>query len=282
MGLGDAEAVTMKNAPAAGSTARGETQLLPPFSRLGVPMSSELTETIRLHLPAGHKPGACAARDGARYCYNGVLLSPRPDTDVEALLCATDGQVLAVVPVAVDPVSARVTKPLLLPAAACQANSREVTLDVKGEVRVCDGRKTAAHALLEQEGRFPALREVFPKPEMLAKYNALTLDIGILKNLAAAVSDDRTVTLLIPPANNKGEIVGVVPVVGRKQGQTTTAAIGLFCPKAVGAGPTPFRQRVAEVIPLLPEKSTGFAPRATSSESPTTPTPEPPRQKGGK
>jgi hypothetical protein len=217
-----------------------------------------LNEAIRLHLPAGHKPGACAARDSTRYVLAAVMLSPRPDTDTEALLCATNGQGLAVVPVVVDPVSARVTKPLLLPAAACQANSREVTLDVKDEVRVCNGRKTAAHALPEQGGRFPALRKVFPKPETLANYNALTLDIGILKNLAAAVSDDGTITLLIPPANDKGEILGVIPVVGQKEGQTAMAAVGLLCPKAASAGPTAFRQRVAEVISLLPENSTVF------------------------
>src|SRR5262249_43914700 len=95
---------------------------------------------VRLTVPAGHKAGACTkdgGRAGVRYATNSVLLVSGAQGE-QAYLASTDGTALSILPVAAEGAE----QPQLLPIKAVQATTKGRAVEVNGEVRVTDGKKT--------------------------------------------------------------------------------------------------------------------------------------------
>jgi|HubBroStandDraft_4_1064222.scaffolds.fasta_scaffold00070_67 hypothetical protein len=187
-----------------------------------------MSNTFKLTIPAGHKLQPCASKEEHRFNAMPHVLALRAGE--QSYLVASDGRVLAMLPVQVD---GEIDKPTLLPAAACNGNGKPTTLDVNGEVRRTTGKKTDLHALPAPDAgaswRYPGFGHVFPVRSELSGYTAIRLDVNKLANIAGAVSADGCVTLLLAPVDDKeGAVIKPIAVIGQSgDGQ---AGIGMLVP----------------------------------------------------
>lgn len=165
-----------------------------------VPATPAASQTHYFAVPAGLKVGDCADRSAVRYGGMGyVALVPADEAGSQ--LVATDGKILAVVPVTCCPPT---PKPVLLPAKACNAGKRDTLVEVNGQVRHGEagvrGRSPAKFTeepLPDQDERFPAAGSVLRNINLIDCV-ALRIDAGHLARLAKAISPDGCVTLLLP------------------------------------------------------------------------------------
>jgi hypothetical protein len=178
-----------------------------------------MSEVTKFTVPAGHKPGACAETD-SRYAMSSALLF-RGAVGNMGYLASCNGKVLSILPTH----DAGPAKPVLLPPKAVNANGKARDVEVNGEVRTTDGKKTEVFPLPEQEGRWPNLGQVFP--QSVDGYTVLSLDVKHLAALVSAIAADGKVTLLIPPTDAKtGQVEKPVVAVGIGE----TRGIGLVMP----------------------------------------------------
>lgn len=162
---------------------------------------------LRYELPARCRLDKVCASEDSRYRLNQILALPNGKD--EAHLVATNGKILAVVPVGASTLE---TEPALLPREAGKAGAKGAKVDVNGEIRVTQGKRIDVHPTIAQEGRFPSVQAVIPDT---ADSIRLTLDAGLLADLAGAIAPGTNhVTLYIPQPNEAGDVVGAIGVVG--------------------------------------------------------------------
>ncbi len=112
-----------------------------------------MSSTFTLQVPAGIKAGACA-EETSRYTMSSALAFTRNE---QSYVVSGNGKILAALPVTSDPIE----KPVLLPPKAVDGNSKGATVSVNGEVRRTVGKKIDVYESAPQEGRYPALDQVF-------------------------------------------------------------------------------------------------------------------------
>jgi hypothetical protein len=177
-----------------------------------------------LHLPQGHRLSAASGGEGGRF--DRVLLAPHPDGGnvKDAALVATDGRMVAVLPVTVsgpdgEPLAAPVPAQLL-PAAGLDTDDDGLDTDDDG---LPAGRVVRRY-------KFPDAHAVFPDADKVAGYTTVSLATDLLRELTAAISPSGFVTLLVPPPQD-GRVTAPVVVIGHDDGQD-----GLPPQGAVGVG----------------------------------------------
>lgn len=159
------------------------------------------------------------------------LLATPPDSP--SYIAATEGHILAIVPVETTVSEAR---RVAIPANICQgAKGKPVELANNGEWRrterdrygrLVPGCKVQIEASVSMDDvRFPEFQSVLPAPTP-EKYLALKIDTAFLQKLSAALNTESdSLTLLIPPAYSRvdpktGEreqsrnIADIIPVIG--------------------------------------------------------------------
>ncbi len=219
-------------------------------------MSEQTTNLVKFTVPSGHKAGACAASESMRYATSNVALVPGKPNESGAhanYLIATDGNVLSFLPVE----ATGNDKPLLLPADSVKANGKETSVEVNGEVRSTNGKKTSVAPLPEQSGLFPAVGSVLPKSGDMTYHACLTLDAELLSKLASAISQTGVVSLFIPMAD-KGQICKPVIAVGLGgDDNERPIGIGLLMPMT-NPKKDYCRQHVENIAGDIPEKTIRF------------------------
>jgi hypothetical protein len=153
-------------------------------------------------IPAGHKPGACCAKEDRRYTMKSAVLM-RGATG--SFITATDGKVLSVLPVECSAHNA----PVLLPPKALDAGAQDKTCDLgKDQLKTTTtgkNHKTSLYPLPKQEGKYPDFKELLP--EDVSHCHAIILDATLLANLASAISPAGIVTLYVPASSTKPILV---------------------------------------------------------------------------
>lgn len=148
----------------------------------------------------GRKPGKIATTESTRYGLDTVRVAKGRD-DL-AWLGVTDGKIALVQCLDAEAPA----HPVALPPAACNANGTDALVRVTdSEVFTTCSRKTSVHERDSDPGRFPALHAVFHAKDLGGRI--ITLDAGLLKKLADAMSDDGKVTLILPPVDSRPIIV---------------------------------------------------------------------------
>lgn len=201
---------------------------------------------FKITVPAGHKISGCAANEKhSRFGATCKVMAYRSGD--QGYLTATNGRILSITPVEMDAIE----KPVYLPAKAVDSNGSATNIEVNGEVRRQCGKKTEVFPNAEQEGRFPAIKSIFPND--LSDYRNVTLDANLLKALADAISDGGCVTLLIPPAGKEGEIVSPLVAIGSRNEGAENGGIGLIMPVGGKSVASQRRAALAEHVANIPE-----------------------------
>lgn len=191
-----------------------------------------MSNAIRFTVPAGHKLENCCAKDGARFALSNVLAFKGGE---QSYLTATNTRVLAVLPISPD--GGDFANPTFLPPKAMNANGKAKRVEVNGEVRTSDGKKTEVYPIPNEEGFFPGIGHVFRKPT--EGYTVLTLNAKLLLDLANAISPDGVITLFVPPNDpkgtgithdNSGQVTGEVYAVGTDSETDTPVGFGAIMP----------------------------------------------------
>lgn len=142
----------------------------------------------------------CCAREGSRYAIQAVEARPGNEPG-EAYLSATDGRVLAVVPTSADDLE----KPILIPYDVLPTRKdNDVILKENGFFRQVRGGKIVDEG--DPDGSFPPTADVVPKGDTFKL--VIGLNAGLLLNLAHAVGEEGTVTLLIGKPNKPIGVMG--------------------------------------------------------------------------
>ncbi len=200
--------------------------------------------SFKFTIPAGLNPGLCC-QENLRYDGTRCVLAVKGIENGLTYLVATNGRILSVVPID----SPGPDQPTLLPAQAVMTGPGKRGLDEDFEeeftpqeavVEISEnGEEISAaigvkpdHATVwpasKKEGRFPNARFVLPM-ESIDGYSNLTINVNLLATLAKAISDGGILTLLIPKADDKGNVGSTLIAVGQND-ESQLIGIGLIVP----------------------------------------------------
>jgi hypothetical protein len=145
--------------------------------------------------------------------------------------------------------------PIFLPGKSCNANGKPLLMEVNGELRTNNGKKTECQPLPEQEGVFPAIGQVFPSmAEVDASYTVLCIDANLLSKLASAISDHGCVVLFIPPGHEQtGQVDKPIVALGMQEKAENPAGIGMIVPMMVNTSNDHGREYIAGKLKHLAE-----------------------------
>ena len=150
-------------------------------------MSSSLPEGIHAIVTASRKIDSCCDVGSCRYLIGAVEIIPASGADGGLWATATDGKCLSVVKTAGE---TEERKPYYLPAKLLRPSKKPATAKL-------NGRWESADRMADQpEGRYPQVQDVLPD---CADRQTITLNADLLAQLAAAISANGNVTLLLPP-----------------------------------------------------------------------------------
>ena len=146
-----------------------------------------VTETVPEQLFVDAPIHKVAAKSMCHYATAGVRVSP---SENGAYLVATDGHCLAVA----EATKAHITETSIIPTAVFSGRKRQ-HLRREGDLWLSDSDKAAPPV----EGNFPKVADVIPDIDEMGcsarPRVQLTIDAGILANLAKAIGEDDKVTL---------------------------------------------------------------------------------------
>src|SRR5262249_31312356 len=177
-------------------------------------MSANNVNSFIVKVPEGH----CLSKVCGQGAMSQALLAPHRDAKntKDAVLAASNGRVLAVVPVAVSQGKDR-PLPAQVPAQLVPGGGFD-TDDEQGCIRVVS------------RGKFPNTRTVLPTRGEVAGYTKLSLNLELLRDLAAAISPEGIIDLWIPPAKD-GRVGSAVVVIGYGGGDSAVTGVGLIMPR---------------------------------------------------
>jgi hypothetical protein len=163
-------------------------------------------------------------------------------------LIATDGRVLAVVPVEGENLP---ESNVFLPADAVKSGNRSITVTVNSEVRATAGKYVKSYPLPEQVGLYPSVKDIFP--ESLSDYCEVRLNAKDLANLASAISPDGIVRLYFHADEDHRVTKPMVARGETKEGEQQTG-FGLISVTSPGVkGPLPdYRREILDSVNRLP------------------------------
>lgn len=160
---------------------------------------------VRVTVPDGSNPAACAARETSRYAINGVQYVPASHDPEAAYLVATDGHCLSVVTAKQQgDVSGYTPAQSIIPAELIPKGSdkvRDMTLSGKVSRMTKAGLVESDYA----EGTFPPCSDVIPDIDECV---GITLNAALLLKIANAIGATpsglkcESVTLFIDPSQN--------------------------------------------------------------------------------
>jgi hypothetical protein len=199
-------------------------------------------------------PGHCLSKVCGQGELGQALLAPGKNA-AEAVLAATNGRILAILPVAV---SAEGGRPL----------PRQVPVQlVPGDEFDTDDEQDGSRVV--SRGKFPVMRKPLPTRRHLAGYTRVMLRLDQLRDLAAAISPNEEIELWIPPARD-GRVRAPVVVTGDDYSKVT--GVGLIMPLvAADAKEDASRKkralsRYAELVACLPSDKVDAGPQVLDGD----------------
>ena len=136
---------------------------------------------------------------------------------------ATNGRVLTVLPLTGE----TPPYPCLVEADSIKADAKkDATICVNGSVKRTVAKKVSLHELPEQEGRFPCCGRVMPD---VTGTTILAIDINYLMELAKGISPNRVLYLMLPKANEQGQIDKPVSAVSYNE-DGSALGVGVIVP----------------------------------------------------